>query len=193
MSFTTLASASWFNVTPATGTIAPNGATTVYISGIYAGTLPISNANNISNNKGSVNVSAPGYADNNQLTVTLSCGITSSGVQDSSDPTAYTSEACHVSVVCPPCSTNTGGNTTYAIASVMRTSGSSLYQLSANPNLPPQTQVMITGIEDNSFNGTYFIASVPQANQFVVTQSTLPDATSGPGTAYVPEVVSCPW
>jgi hypothetical protein len=65
--------------------------------------------------------------------------------------------------------------------------------LAANANIPAGTKIIISGIADNSFNGTYVIASIPLPNQFVITQQSLPDAVSGTGTAYVPETVSCPW
>ena len=188
MAFFAQPSASWFDVSPILGTIAPNGSATITISAIYASLLPAGN------NKGSVIVTAPGYADNTKLSVTLACGIYNSGVQSPPVvPPDNSMDACHLSVVCPPCSTNTAGNTAYTIASVTRTAGASLYQLSTSPNLPANTQVVISGLADNSFNGTFLISSIPEADQFVVTQQSLPDATSGPGTAYIPETVSCPW
>lgn len=188
MSFTVEPSATWFDISPVSGTIAPNASADISISAIYASTLTSSN------NKGTVIVRAPGYADNTQLSFTLSCGIYGTGIPiPGVDPTDISQDACHISLVCPPCSTNTGGNTVYNITSAIRVGGASLYQLSTNANLPAQTQIIISGLDDNSFNGTYVISSVPLAGQFVIAQPLLPDAASGTGTAYVPEKVSCPW
>lgn len=186
MSFTAEPSALWFDISPISGTIAPNASMSLSVSAIYANVL------STNNNKGTIIVRAPGYADNTQLSFTLSCGINNLGLPppDIPDPSQ---ETCHLSVVCPPCSTNTAGNTAYTIASVSRTNGISLYQLAANTNIPAGTKIIISGIEDNSFNGTYVIASIPLPNQFVITQPFLPDAVSGTGTAYVPESVTCPW
>jgi len=187
MAFTAEPSATWFDIAPISGTVAPNSSTNITISGISANALPGSN------NKGTVIVRAPGYADNTQLSFTLACGISGPGPGVILDPPDNSQETCHISMVCPPCSTNPGGNTVYTITSVIRTSGSALYQLSANTNLPAGTEVRISGIEDPSFNGTFVIASFPLANQFIIAQPLLADATSGTGTAYVPEKVSCPW
>ena len=95
MSFTAEPSALWFDISPISGTIAPNASTSISVSAIYA------NALTTSNNKGTIIIRAPGYADNTPLSFTLSCGINNLGLPppDIPDPSQ---ETCHLSVVCPP-------------------------------------------------------------------------------------------
>ncbi len=184
MNFSANASANWFTLSPYEGIIPPNGNTTIGISYLDASTLTANT------NTGTFNITALGYKQNSQLSFTLTCGLYDTPGGD---------EMCHFAMVCPPCSFRPGGNTLYSIASATRTNGGTAsaittITLSTNVNLAPGTQIIVAGMPDASFNGTFSIASVPDVNQVTILQPNLPDATVNAviGTLYVPETVSCP-
>jgi hypothetical protein len=182
MNFSANSSASWFSLSPIEGIIAPNGNTTIGLSYLDASTLTANN------NTGTFNVTALNYKPNTQLSFTLTCGL-----YDGSG-----NETCHFAMVCPPCSMK--GNTLISIASATRTNGgtasaTATITLSTTVNLFQGNQIVISGVPDNSFNGTFTIASVvPNSNQVTILQPNLPDASINPpnATMYVPETVSCP-
>lgn len=184
MNYSANASANWFTLSPYEGIIPANGNATIGISYIDASTLTSNN------NTGTFNISALGYKQNSQLSFTLTCGLYNTPGGD---------EMCHFAMVCPPCSIKPGGNTLFAIASASRTGGGTASEittitLSTNINLQVGTQIVIAGMPDGSFNGTFSIASVPDVNQIAIFQPNLPDATVTPasGTMYVPETITCP-
>jgi len=72
MTFTASSSASWFTVSPTSGTIVANGTTEISIVAINAVEAP----DGVSN--GLVAITAPGYQDNTQMQVSLNCGATDS-------------------------------------------------------------------------------------------------------------------
>ena len=183
MNFSADPSAPFFQLSPQAGIIPPNGSLPISVSYIDSTNLP-----QLGTTKGTFMISAPNYKSNTQVSFTISCGLADSSGNN----------ACHFALVCPPCSTNAAGNNFLTVASAVRTgvatpASLATYTLAADAALSPGTKVTISGMLDNSFNGTFTIASIPATNQFSVLQPNLPDASTVSGMAYVPEVVTCPW
>jgi LysM repeat protein len=72
-----------------------------------------------------------------------------------------------------------------AIASVGRASGVTTVETTAPHGFPTGTQVTVSGVADNSFDGTFAIASVSTPTSFTYAQAGGADATSSGGVASI--------
>ena len=69
-----------------------------------------------------------------------------------------------------------------APAGASRAGGVATLTTTAAHGLSAGDQVIVSGVTDNSFNGLFTVASVPNAVSFTYAQTGLPDASSGSGT-----------
>ncbi|XXF80111.1 PQQ-dependent sugar dehydrogenase [Myxococcaceae bacterium GXIMD 01537] len=73
----------------------------------------------------------------------------------------------------------------------VRASGVSTFTTTVNHGFRKGEKLTLGGVGDASFNGDFYVASVPSTTTFTVAQAGLPDASSGGGTAKTQELGGC--
>jgi glucose/arabinose dehydrogenase len=79
--------------------------------------------------------------------------------------------------------TNGTDTRTITATGAVRSGGVSTFTTTGNHGFRKGGKITVSGVGNASFNGDFFVASVPSLNTFTVSQPALPNANSGGGTA----------
>src|SRR5215217_233254 len=87
--------------------------------------------------------------------------------------------------------TNNLDTRTLAATGAVRAGGIATFTTTGTHGFRKGEKLTIEGVGDTSFNGDFYVASTPSATTFTLTQTGLPDVSSGGGTAKTQELGGC--